>query len=131
MSLHGEQLCALGGGAAMPLASLAGARVHAVAGIGHPERFFAQLAAAGLQVIAHPFPDHHRYRAAELEFADALPLLMTEKDAVKCGAFDARNRWFLPVAVSFSPAQAAALRARLERSLLSRRAAHSPRLLES
>jgi tetraacyldisaccharide 4'-kinase len=131
MSLHGDQLWPLGRGAPMPLGDLAGARVHAVAGIGHPERFFAQLAAAGLQVIAHPFPDHHRYRASELEFADDLPLLMTEKDAVKCRSFDARNRWFLPVAASFSPAQTAALRTRLERSLNFRRPLQAPRLLES
>ncbi|MGH8258011.1 MAG: tetraacyldisaccharide 4'-kinase [Steroidobacteraceae bacterium] len=131
MRLHGDRLWPLGRGAPVALDSLAGTRVHAVAGIGHPERFFAHLAGAGLQVIAHPFPDHHRYRAFELEFADDLPLLMTEKDAVKCRSFDARNRWFLPVAASFSPAQTAALRTRLERSLRLRRSLQAPRLLES
>ena len=131
MSLYGDQLWPLGGGAPMPLQRLAGVRVHAVAGIGHPERFFAQLATAGLQVIAHAFPDHHRYRAAELQFADELPLLMTEKDAVKCRSFEARNGWFLPVAASFSQAHTAALRERLERCLALPRPHPAPRLLQS
>jgi tetraacyldisaccharide 4'-kinase len=130
MRLLGERLWPLGGGAPVALRSLAGRRVHAVAGIGHPQRFFGQLAAAGLQVIAHPFPDHHRYRAEELQFGDDLPLLMTEKDAVKCRSFAAPNRWFLPVAASFPAAQADALRAQLVRCLAVRRQS-SPRLLES
>lgn len=64
-----------------------GRRVHAVAGIGIPARFFAQLREAGLDVIEHPFPDHHRYVCTDLEFGDDLPVLMTEKDAVKCAGF--------------------------------------------
>ena len=120
MRLAGELLRTLGGsGEPVALSSLAGRRVHAIAGIGHPQRFFAQLAAAGLQVIAHAFPDHHRYRAAELEFGDQLPLLMTEKDAVKCRAFAAANRWYLPVAVSFAGADGSALLALLRRCLAS------------
>jgi tetraacyldisaccharide 4'-kinase len=115
MHLSGDQLLSLGGqGPTLPLTSLAGKSAHAVAGIGHPERFFARLAAAGVDVIAHPFPDHHRYRAHELEFGDALPLLMTEKDAVKCRRFEAANRWFLPVEASFAEAEAAALMALIE-----------------
>jgi tetraacyldisaccharide 4'-kinase len=118
MRLNGEWLRTLAGtGAPVALSSLAGRRVHAVAGIGNPARFFAQLAAAGLEVIAHAFPDHHRFRAAELEFGDDLPLLMTEKDAVKCRPFAAANRWYLPVAASFAAADASALLARLQRCL--------------
>jgi tetraacyldisaccharide 4'-kinase len=91
MSLVPGDVVALAGGARMPLAAWAGRRVHAVAGIGDPERFFATLAAAGIDAIAHPFPDHARYAAADLAFGDDLPVLMTEKDAVKCRAFaDAR-----------------------------------------
>jgi len=118
MRLEGQWLRTLAGtGAAVALSSQAGQRVHAVAGIGNPGRFFAQLAAAGLEVIEHAFPDHHRYRAADLEFPDGLPLLMTEKDAVKCRAFAAANRWYLPVAVSFEAAGGHALLARLQRCL--------------
>jgi tetraacyldisaccharide 4'-kinase len=118
MRVSGQWLRTLAGNAEpVALSSLAGRRVHAIAGIGNPARFFAQLAAAGLEVIAHAFPDHHRYRAAELEFDDGLPLLMTEKDAVKCRAFAAANRWYLPVAASFAAADGSALLAQLQRRL--------------
>jgi len=71
--------------ACLPLDHLpAGSRVRAVAGIGNPARFFATLRALGLEVIEHPFPDHHRFTAADLAFGDGLPVVMTEKDAVKC-----------------------------------------------
>jgi tetraacyldisaccharide 4'-kinase len=115
MHLLGEQLWPLNGqGEPAPLACLAGKRVHAVAGIGNPQRFFAQLAAAGIEVIGHPFPDHHRYQAGELQFGDGLPLLMTEKDAVKCRGFAVANCWYLPVAASFAAEQRSALLARLQ-----------------
>lgn len=71
----------------VPLASHAGHRVHAVAGIGNPARYFQQLRDAGLDVIEHAFPDHHAYAPGDLEFNDDLPVLMTEKDAIKCRAF--------------------------------------------
>lgn len=77
--------------------SFAGDPVHAVAGIGNPERFFATLRGKGLKVIPHPFPDHHAYEPADIEFADGLPVLMTEKDAVKCEAFAASRCWAVPV----------------------------------
>jgi tetraacyldisaccharide 4'-kinase len=110
MQLLGDRLQPLAGGeGSVPLASLAGRRVHAVAGIGRPQRFFEQLRAAGLEVQAHAFPDHYRYRAADLEFGDTLPVLMTEKDAVKCRAFAASGRWFLPVSANLSEAHAAQL----------------------
>ena len=79
------------------LQSFRGERVHAVAGIGHPERFFSALRRYGLEVIAHPFPDHHAFRAGDLAFGDALPVVMTEKDAVKCRGFAQPNHWVLPV----------------------------------
>jgi tetraacyldisaccharide 4'-kinase len=118
MRLRGEWLRPLAGsGPPVALSSLASRRVHAIAAIGNPQRFFAQLAAAGLTVITHAFPDHHRYGAAELEFGDDLPLLMTEKDAVKCRPFAAANRWYLPVAASFAGTDGAALLTRLQRCL--------------
>lgn len=70
--------------------------VHAVAGIAHPERFFSLLADAGLNVIKHPFPDHHSFSSEELEFSD-FPVIMTEKDAVKCRSFAYTNHWVLPI----------------------------------
>jgi tetraacyldisaccharide 4'-kinase len=120
MQLQGERLVPLQADAQpMPLAQLAGRRVRAIAGIGNPERFFSQLRAAGLEVVAQPFADHHAYRAGELRFTDRLPLLMTEKDAVKCRAFGLIDAWYLPVAASFPPDETRALRERL-RALLGR-----------
>ena len=74
-----------------------GQRVHAVAGIGNPARFFAALRAAGLDVIEHAFADHFAYASADLDFGDDLPVLMTEKDAVKCVAFADARCWRVPV----------------------------------
>lgn len=73
------------------------ARVHAVAGIGHPERFFSQLQAQGFEVVPQAFPDHHVYGAEDLAFHDSLPVVMTEKDMVKCQALPLQNAWYVPV----------------------------------
>ena len=72
-------------------------RVHGVAGIGHPERFFNTLRSLGYDVISHPFPDHHPFTPADITFDDNLPVLMTAKDAVKCTAFATDRHWYLPV----------------------------------
>ena len=96
-----------------PAKSFAGQRVHAVAGIGDPDRFFRHLAALGLRVVPHPFPDHHPFRAADLEFGDAAPVLMTEKDAVKCKRFAKPQHWILPVRAAPDPAFDAWLQRRL------------------
>ena len=77
--------------------AFAGRKVHALAGIGRPQRFFDQLVAMGLEVIPHPFPDHHRFSAADLDFAPDEPKLMTSKDAVKCAVFAPPDCWELPV----------------------------------
>ncbi len=74
-----------------------GKRVHAVAGIGNPARFFAGLRAAGLDIIEHAFADHFVYAPADLDFGDDLPVLMTDKDAVKCVAFADARCWRVPV----------------------------------
>ncbi|MBI5040070.1 MAG: tetraacyldisaccharide 4'-kinase [Gammaproteobacteria bacterium] len=69
-----------------------GQPIHAIAGIGNPERFFNALRAKGLRIETHAFPDHHAYRADDLTFG-AAALLMTEKDAVKCQRFAQPNVW--------------------------------------
>jgi tetraacyldisaccharide 4'-kinase len=101
--------------ATRPLQEFEGQRVHAVAGIGDPQRFFDALQARGIEVVPHPFPDHHAFRATDLRFAEHLPLLMTEKDAVKCRAFAAPGRWFVPVRGELPEPFIAALDARLRR----------------
>lgn len=84
-----------GGGGLSPPAP--GSRVHAVAGIGNPERFFAMLRQQGFEVVAHAFPDHHDFSAGELDFADSLPVVMTEKDMVKCRPLARPGWWYVPV----------------------------------
>jgi tetraacyldisaccharide 4'-kinase len=96
-----------------PLTAWRGRRVHAVAGIGDPARFFTALTTAGLEVVEHPFPDHHAYRPDDLDFGDGLPVLMTEKDAVKCRTFAAARHWYLPVSAAPDAAFMAALDAKL------------------
>ena len=87
----------LAGGRARPVSSFAGRRVHAVAGIGDPARFFDTLRAAGIAVVPHAFDDHHAFTADDLRFGNDLPVLMTEKDAVKCAAFGGGDAWSVPV----------------------------------
>lgn len=89
--------------------------VHAIAGIGNPTRFFEQLRALGFSPIEHAFPDHHRYRPEELAFDDDLPILMTEKDAVKVSGGAAGRGWMLPVRAELAPAACEALDALLAR----------------
>ncbi len=76
---------------------LSGMIVHAVAGIGHPQRFFSQLSVHGVILYPHIFRDHHRYTAKDIEFNDEYPVIMTEKDAVKCCVFAADNVYYLRV----------------------------------
>lgn len=66
---------------------LAQAKLHAVAGIGNPQRFFSLLERLGLRPVCHAFADHHRYVVSDLDFVDCDLVIMTEKDAVKCSRF--------------------------------------------
>ncbi|HEV2270267.1 MAG TPA: tetraacyldisaccharide 4'-kinase [Steroidobacteraceae bacterium] len=91
-----------GSGQPQPLEAFRGRPVHAVAGIGNPQRFFADLRARGLEIIEHPFPDHHALSAADLDFGDGLAVLMTEKDAVKCRQVAGPRLWYVPVEAAFS-----------------------------
>lgn len=87
----------LGGGGSASLAQFVGTPVHAVAGIGNPGRFFAALRSVGLDPIEHAFPDHHQFLATDLSFLPPAPLLMTEKDSVKCADFDLPQAYAVPV----------------------------------
>lgn len=97
MRLQAGRVQPLNGGRARALEAFRGQRVHAVAGTGDPERFFAMLRALEIAVVPHAFPDHHRYRAEDFAFGSDLPVLMTEKDAVKCGAFATDRHYSVPV----------------------------------
>lgn len=82
-----------------------GKTVHAVAGIGNPQRFFATLDSLGYAYTQHIFDDHYAFKADDLQFGDDTPVLMTEKDAVKCRQFkELDNHWYLPVQAELPPA---------------------------
>lgn len=72
-------------------------KVHAVAAIGNPKRFFNRLREAGIEIIEHVYPDHYLYKSRDFNFGDNLPILMTEKDMVKCANFADDRFWYLPV----------------------------------
>ena len=80
--------------------------MHAIAGIGNPDRFFQMLITYNINVITHSFDDHYMYKQTDLEFCDDFPVLMTEKDAIKCTNFELLNHWSVPVKIKLSkPAQ--------------------------
>lgn len=97
----------------LPLDYFANKKIHAVAGIGNPERFFATLKKLNIDIIAHAFPDHYVYQAKDLCFDDHLPVLMTEKDAVKCNKFEMQQGWYLQITVELGTAFNAALQKKL------------------
>jgi tetraacyldisaccharide 4'-kinase len=86
--------------------AFAGQQVHAIAGIGHPERFFAHLKQLGINAETHAFPDHHCYTDTDISFNYADAILMTEKDAVKCVSFATEQCWVLRVDAQIDPALA-------------------------
>jgi tetraacyldisaccharide 4'-kinase len=84
-----------------PLGDFSGKSVHAVAAIGNPRRFFRMLESHGMRVIPHPYRDHMQLTLRQLDFGDDLPIVMTEKDAVKCSGLAVNNCWYVPVTVKF------------------------------
>jgi tetraacyldisaccharide 4'-kinase len=110
-----------GGEPPRPLDDFRGRPVHAVAGIGNPDRFFRDLRSRGLEVIEHAFADHHPFAPHDLSFGNELPVLMTEKDAVKCASFADSRLWSVPTAATFSEAQARELLDHVLRKTLPRR----------
>ena len=79
-----------------------GRQVHALAGIGFPEIFFASLAQMGIDVIEHEYPDHHEFSADELNLAPPLPILVTHKDAVKLKSIARDDVWVVPLEIELS-----------------------------
>lgn len=113
MQLAVGEAVTLDGAHRRALSAFAGQRVHAVAAIGNPARFFASLRDAGIGPIEHAFADHHAFTAADLAFGDALPVLMTDKDAVKCHAFARPHWWRVPVRAELPAGFFATVAARL------------------
>lgn len=81
----------------LELSSLKNQTVHAIAGIGNPQRFFDNLKLSGLDIIEHAFPDHYPFKKSDLDFGEIQPIVITEKDAVKCQRFYLHNVWYQPI----------------------------------
>lgn len=98
MAVHAKKIQSLGDNMSWRLSQFSGCRVNAVAGIANPERFFDLLRQARIEVVEHVFPDHHPYTAGDFSaLPDDLPVIMTEKDAVKCRGMRLDNAWYLGI----------------------------------
>ena len=84
-------------------ASLQGRQLLAIAGIGHPQRFFQSVQAMGLAFETKVFADHYAYTQADFIALSGKTILMTEKDAVKCRHLGLTDAWFLPVSAELTP----------------------------
>jgi tetraacyldisaccharide 4'-kinase len=113
LHLREDGVLRLADGERAELDAFAHRRVHAIAGIGNPRRFFDSLRACRIDVIEHAFADHHRFRESDLAFGDGLPVLMTGKDAVKCRAFAQPDWWQVAVQVQLPERFLDALAARI------------------
>jgi ATP-binding cassette, subfamily B, bacterial MsbA len=120
MQLNPTRLVNIKTGSVETLESVKGKTVHAVVGISNPERFFSTLKKLGCTLVPHQYPDHHPFTAADINFDDELPVIMTEKDAVKldpltlddgCDQF-----WYLEVEATFTSSELDRLLQRLELS---------------
>ncbi|MBT8143308.1 MAG: tetraacyldisaccharide 4'-kinase [Gammaproteobacteria bacterium] len=109
MQLVPVRVRSLNGSQQSSLASWAGRRVHAIAGIGHPQRFFSMLSRHGIEVVAHQPGDHAVLAATDFDFDDELPVLMTSKDAVKADAINPVNAWVVEVQAEPDDKAAAAI----------------------
>lgn len=117
MHITGNTAVNLITGQQKPLSEFSGTSCHALAGIGNPERFFKLLAAAGLTCKTYSFPDHHKFQLQDISFPNSGPVLMTEKDAVKCLTFAGEQHWYVPVLAVPEPAFAGQLLKRLQEKL--------------
>ena len=101
MTLVPDRVIQLAGKGQRALSDFRDVIVHAVAGIGNPDQYFEMLRSEKIRVIRHAFPDHARYQPSDLDFGDQHPILMTEKDAVKCRAFADPRFWSVAVKLEF------------------------------
>ena len=112
-----ESAISLASGEQRPLVSFRAGPVHALAGIGNPDAFFAMLRSQGLAPDPRPLPDHAAITARDVDFGDGHPVLMTDKDAVKCRAFADGRLWRVPLSVEISAEHQAVLWRVVQRAL--------------
>jgi tetraacyldisaccharide 4'-kinase len=110
MRLLATQAISMKFGSSKLLREFTGQQAHAIAAIGNPGRFFSMLRAVGVNVVDHPLPDHAPLTLDDISFADDLPVLMTEKDAVKCKEIAGPHHWYVPVNAVFAAGDSDKLR---------------------
>lgn len=121
MDIEATRFVEVATGRALPVTAFAGQRAHAVAALGHPERFFALLRELGVEPLERRFRDHHAFSPGDIAGGGALPVLMTEKDAVKCREFAPPGTWYLEVGARFAAEDERRLLAVIEGALRARR----------
>lgn len=102
-SLQFSMVSPLMGGEARSLSLFESKTVHAVAGIGHPMRFFNQLRGMGISVVEHAYSDHHQFQADDFAGWQSDCIIMTEKDAIKCTDLLLADAWVVNSSVKLSP----------------------------
>ena len=122
MRLLATSAIAMKYGTPKPLREFSGQPAHAIAAIGNPQRFFTMLRAVGISVVEHALPDHAKLGIDDISFPDDLPVLMTEKDAVKCRDIAGPHHWYVPVSVAFAAGDAEKLRGVVVQSIKKRAA---------
>lgn len=129
MTLRATQWVNMNTGARMGLGNLpvaANGRLHALAGIGNPQRFFNNVRELGYEPLCHPFPDHYRYAPQDLAFKPTDTVVMTHKDAVKCERFATQNYWYLDTELDLEDALSDALIKDIQALVAKRAATNSP-----
>lgn len=129
MSLRATQWVNMNTGTRVGLSDLPvpeNGRLHALAGIGNPQRFFNNVRELGYQPLCHPFPDHYRYAPQDLAFKPTDTVVMTHKDAVKCERFATQNYWYLDIELELEDAVNDALLRDIQALVASRAATSSP-----
>ena len=102
MHLEASQVCSLDAARTIPVNQFkqtqSGMKIHAIAGIGNPQRFFDTLEDLGIHAVPHRFPDHHLFTPEDFKtIPPGSTIVMTEKDAVKCQDLELENAWYIPV----------------------------------
>ena len=75
-------------------------KINALAGIGNPNKFFDTLRSLGMDPVEHSFPDHYDFMEEDLNFEENLPIVMTEKDAIRSEDLNHLDFWYLRIKVS-------------------------------
>jgi tetraacyldisaccharide 4'-kinase len=121
MQIQGQEIVNIKSGESVSAEYFFSRQVNAVAGIGNPQRFQNTLKQLGIIASLHDFPDHHSYSLEDLSFDSDAPIIMTEKDTVKCRGFAQPHWYYLPVHAKLPDSFWIAFQQKLERVCLQKK----------